>query len=208
MTNASELRELETRSQRYWTIDGLPELVMGLVWLITGGAQLLMVSLKPSLWLALLSLVVPAALVLIGLGSRWFVERLKLRITYPRTGYVALGGPSRRAWILAAGIAILSAAALAAMILTGRAAGMEQVISPVTGVLLGLAFLLLSLLQRAPHLLALAGVALALAAAFTVLKLGWLSLGWLFLGLGLAASIVGAWRLRRYLAAHPRELRA
>lgn len=208
MTSAAELRELETRSQRTWTIDGIPELVMGLVWLLWGAALILEDALPRNAWGVALTMAIPAVLVLSGVAASWLTRQLKERLSYPRTGYVAYHAPSRRQRLLAAGVACLVAFTLATLILTGRAEGMERVISPVIGVVISLAFLVVSLRQRAPQFLALAGVALALGISFGMLKLGWRSLNWFFIGLGLAACIVGVWRLRRYLAAHPRETQA
>ena len=41
MVTDAELRDLAARPRRYWHVDGIPELVMGLVWLLWGGALLL-----------------------------------------------------------------------------------------------------------------------------------------------------------------------
>lgn len=208
MDTATELRELETRSQRYWTVDGIPELVMGLVWVLWGTALIAEDALPRNAWGAALTMAIPAVLVLSGVGANWLTRRLKERLSYPRTGYVEFQAPSRRQRLLVAGVAMVTAAVLAAMIATGRAAGMEHVASPAIGLVISLAFLVMSLRQRSPHLLALAGVALALGIGIGMLKLGWRSLNWLFIGLGVASAAVGAWRLRRYLAAHPRERQA
>ncbi|MBM4118800.1 hypothetical protein FJ251_13910 [bacterium] len=208
MATPSELRDLETRSQRYWTLDGIPERVMGLVWLLWSAALIAEDALPRSAWGGVLTMAIPAVLVVSGVGANWLIRRLKERLSYPRTGYVGYPEPSRRQRLLAAGVACLAALSLATLILTGRAEGMERVISPAIGLVISLAFLVLSLRQRAPHLLALAGVALALGIGIGMLKLGWRSLNWLFIGLGAASVALGLWRLRRYLAAHPRETQA
>ncbi|MBI4892875.1 MAG: hypothetical protein HY821_19790 [Acidobacteria bacterium] len=202
MTTQSELRDLESRPQRYWNVDGIPELMMGLTWMVWGGAMLLgnQIESKPvykAYWLF-----VPALLALSGWGQQWATKKLKARFTYPRTGYVEYKEPSRKQRFFTAVIAALSAALLAATIRTGRASGMEFTIAPVTGVLCSLALLVASVRQKAPHLLALAGVALALALAAAALHTSWDGISWMFLWLGLAAAAIGGWRFRRYLAQH------
>jgi hypothetical protein len=195
----SELDDLEQRPRRYWHVDGIPELVMGGIWILWGAAVLIGEALPRGPGFVVYWLTVPAVLALSGFASRWLVIRLKERLTYPRTGYVDYPEPTRGTRVMAAAIAIVVAAAMAGVLLTGRAAGAANVAAPAVGVVLSLGFLVTSVRQRAPHLLALAGVALALGIAGGVVKLGWTSLNWLFVGLGLAAAGVGAWRLRRYL---------
>jgi hypothetical protein len=205
VTTPKELRNLEDRPKRYWNVDGIPELMMGLVWTLWGGALLLGDALPKSTGARAYWLIVPSILVLSGFVANWATRRLKERLTYPRTGYLEYRDPGRGMRLLMGLLVMLSAAALAALIVTGRAAGMEHTAGPVLGVILSLAFVVASVRQKAPHFLALAGVALALGVAFAALKLGWSAMNWLFVWLGVAASVVGAWRLRRYLRQHPTE---
>lgn len=207
MTTADQLRDLDHRPQRYWNIDGIPELVMGLVWMLWGAALIVGDALPRGAAAGLYWIVVPAILVLSGFAANWVVRRLKQRVTYPRTGYIAYRDPGPRARLATGAVVIAAAATIAAIVVTGRAAGMEHSVGPVLGVIISLAFVVASLRQKAPHLLSLAGVALALGIAFGTLKMGWAAVNWLFVWLGLAAATMGAWRLRRYLRQHPLESR-
>ncbi len=202
MTTNADLRDLEERPKRYWNVDGIPELMMGLVWMLWGGALILGESLPKDRGHGWYWMVVPAALVLSGFASNWATKKLKEKLTYPRTGWVEMKEPGRGVRLLAAGIAVVSAGALALMIVAGKAEGMEHTVTPSIGLVLSLAFVVASVRQKAPHMLALAGVALVLGFTFGMMKLGWTSLGWMFLWLGLAAALLGGWRLRRYLAAN------
>lgn len=202
MTTNADLRELEQRPKRYWNVDGIPELMMGLVWMVWGAALIYGEALPKGRGSNWYWMVVPMVLVLSGVVSNWAVKKLKERLTYPRTGWVEMKEPSRGVRQLAAGIAVVSAGALAAMIVTGRVNGLEHTATPGIGLVLSLSFVIASIRQKAPHMLALAAVALVLGFSFGMLKLGWESLSWMFLWLGLAAALVGGWRLRRYLAAN------
>src|SRR5690349_15564201 len=83
----------------YWRGDGIPALVAGLAYsLVVGsGVTWVIVALNSSPdwnWLTQLLLLVwlPGAILFsIWLGNNYeeIIERLKVRITYPRTGYVA-----------------------------------------------------------------------------------------------------------------------
>jgi hypothetical protein len=205
MTTPAQLRDLDSRPKRYWNVDGIPELVMGLVWIVWGTAFLVGEVIPRGSAANIYWGVFPAILVLSGVASNWVVRKLKERLTYPRTGYVEYREPGPRVRLMTALLAVLSAGALAALVVTGRAAGFERTAAPVIGVILSLAFVVASIRQKAPQFLALAGVALALGAAFAALRLGWTAMSWLFVWLGAAASIIGAWRLRRYLRRHPAE---
>lgn len=207
MSTPLDLHDLETRPIRYWHVDGLPELVMGLVWLIWGGALLVGEALPRGTVANLFWTAFPAILVLSGVVANWAVRQLKSRVTYPRTGYVAYPEPSRWTRLTTAAIAVITAAVVAGLAARAGSAGLEQTIAPIIGVLLSLAFTVTSVRQRAPHLLALAGVALALGVAVGALGLGWPGLNWLFVWLGAASVAVGAGRLRGYLRRHPAEVR-
>jgi hypothetical protein len=208
VTTPDQFRDLDSRPKRYWNVDGLPELVMGLVWILWGGAFLVGGAIPPGSAANVYWMAFPAILVLSGVASTWLVRRLKERFTYPRTGYIEYRDPGPLVRTLTALVVVLTAAGVAALIVTGRAAGAEHTAAPAIGVILSLAFVVASIRQKAPHFLALAGVALALGAAAATLKLGWTGMNWLFVWLGAAAALMGAWRLRRYLRKHPAEAQA
>lgn len=171
MAHPVDLRDAEQRAQRYWTIDGLPELLMGALWIVWGAAFLAGEALPR--------------------GPAWNVYWMLT------PGVLALSG--------VAAVAILTALLLVVIISTGRARGIESAAAPALGVVLGLGFLVASLRQRAPYLLALAAVALTLAVVFGTVASGRYSVNWMFIALGAAAVVVGTVRLRTFLRTHPLE---
>ncbi len=137
------------------------------------------------------------------MASVWATKKLKARITFPRGGYVEWKEPTRTQRVIGATIAMITAALLAALVVRARAQGTERVAPAVFGVLLSLGFVVASLTQRAPHMLALAGVALALGLAFGALDLGWQSMNWMMVVLGLATTLSGSLRLGHVSQAEP-----
>jgi hypothetical protein len=200
-----DLTDIERRPQRYWNIDGLPELMMGLLWIVWGGAWLLgeripRGSLYNAFWMF-----VPAILALSGSAVVWATRALKTRITFPRAGYIAWQPPTRSAQLGAAAVCIMTAMILAATVVKVRNnAPASDLAAPVLGVILSLAFLIAAVSQHAPHYLALAGVAVALGIALGARGAGWESANWLFLLIGVASAAVGAARLLLFLRSHPR----
>lgn len=209
MTESVDLKNLERRPQQYWDVDGLPELVMGLLWIVWGGAWLFGQTLpRGSVWNTYW-LFTPALLACSGVAAVWAIKRLKARITFPRAGFVEWKEPTRGQRLATAGVAILAAAALAGLLAASRQPDrVGAVAAPGVGVLLSLGFLVASLKQRAPHLLALAGVALMLGLAFGALRTGWDAMNWMLVALGAASMIVGAVRLRLFIRANPLERHA
>jgi hypothetical protein len=202
MTHEADLREIERRAQRYWDVDGLPELVMGFLWVCWGGAWLIGDSL-PRDWRGnAYWLFVPAALMLSGVGAVAVVKRRKARRTFPRTGWVEWSEPSRRTRLAAAAVALVTAAVLVRVANAESAA--PRNVAPILGVILSLAFLVASVRQRAPHHLALAAVALTLGVALGGLGEGWSSANRLFVWVGAASALVGGVRLAVFLRRHPR----
>lgn len=200
-----DLAEIERRPERYWNIDGLPELMMGILWVVWGSAWLLgeripRGGLYNAFWMT-----VPPLLALSGFVMVWATRALKARITFPRTGYVALEPPGMPARLTVAAVTILTAMILAAAIVRMRANGSTaQMATPILSVILSLAFLVAGLRQHAPQYLMLAGVAVALGIALGTRNAGWESVNWLFLLLGAAAVAVGGARLMMFVRAHPR----
>jgi len=197
-----DLASVARRPQQYWNVDGLPELMMGLLWMLWGGAWLIGDALPRGRMFAIYWTLTPALLVLSGFAAIWATKRLKARLTFPRTGYVEWREPSRAERLAAAGIAMVTAAVLAGTVM--RTGGTAQAnAAPVLGVVLSLAFVVASLRQRAPHYLALAAVAIASGLALGALNGGWVSVNWMFLILGVSSVVLGAVRLARFIRTHP-----
>ena len=197
-----DLADLGSRPRRYWNVDGLPELVMGLLWMTWGAAWLIGESLPRGSTRGVYWLVAPLALVGSGWAAAWLIKWLKARITFPRMGYVEWKEPSRRVHLLSAGAAVVVAAVLAGVAVRGG--GAARNVPSTLGVILSLAFVFASFSQRAPHYLALAAVALALGLAFGSRPGGWTEANWLFVALGAATAVVGALRLAVFLRHNPR----
>jgi hypothetical protein len=192
-----DLNEIARRPEKYWSADGLPELVMGGLWMVWGSAWLVGERL-PSAY----RMFVPLLLVISGLMAVWVIKRLKARLTFPRTGYVEWKEPSGRMRLAGAVLAMVVGAVLAAVVFRGDA-GLAGRAPLVLGGVLALAFLGAAARQRAPHLLALAAVAIALGLILDSVVGGWSAANGLFIGLGAATSLAGWLRLARFRATHP-----
>jgi hypothetical protein len=208
MAESLNLGEIERRPMKYWNADGLPELMMGLLWIVWGGAWLVGQSLPRGTAWNVYWMFTPVLLVFSGVAAIWAIKKLKTRLTFPRTGYVEWKEPTRGQRLLGAAVAMATAAAAAALIMKSRTEGLERMAAPGLGVLLSLGFVAASLTQRAPHLLALAGVALVLGWACGTLNTGWDAMNWMLIGLGVATSLVGTVRLRVFLKRNPLEASA
>ncbi len=101
MKNSDPTREIIRRTQRYWYADGLSELAGGAVIALLGLYYYILGHIPAGgtrAWLMGLGL--PALLILASIAARWVVARLKERLTYPRTGFVAYARPGIRRRIL------------------------------------------------------------------------------------------------------------
>lgn len=205
MSESIDFKDIARRPVKYWHADGLPELVMGLLWMVWGGAWLFGQTLpRGASWNAYW-MFVPALLALSGVAAVWTTKALKARVTFPRTGYVAWKEPTRGQRLTAAAFSIFTAMALVVLLVQSRTAGLERVAAPGLGLLLCLGFVTASITQKAPHLLALGAVAVVLGLAFTALWNGWEAMNWMFVSLGAATALLGAGRLMWFLRRHPLE---
>ena len=198
-----DLNDIARRPAQYWNIDGLPELTVGVLWMVWGGAWLVGQTVPHDWRWTAYWLIVPPALALGGVAATWATRRLKERVTFPRAGYVEWKRPDRRTRFFVATAAVVAASALALLVLTNHTGSVEQRAPAVISVILSLSFVAAGLKQRAPHYLALAAVAVALGLAVGTMTTGWNSMNWLFVALGAACTLVGAVRLALFLRAHP-----
>jgi len=200
-----DLAAIGRRPQQYWNADGIPELLMGILWMVWGAAWLIGDRIPRGSVYTAFWLVTPAFLALSGSFVVWGTRALKARITFPRAGYVAWREPSPAARFGVAAIAIVTAALLAAVAVKARKSGAtSQLVTPLLSAILSLAFVVAAVRQHAPHYLGLAGVAIASGIALGTWRGGWESVNWLFLLIGVASALVGATRLALFLRTHPR----
>lgn len=92
----SQLNQVKKRAARYWFEDGLIEITIGFFFICIGITFLLQGLAEPGSFLAGVIGLVSAVLVVLGVFLvRPLLRRLKERLTYGRTRYVAYSNPSR-----------------------------------------------------------------------------------------------------------------
>jgi len=204
MNGSLDLDEVARRPGRYWNADGLPETVMGGLWILWGAASLLPSVLPAGNWLAVYSTLVPVVLVTSGLLANRLVRRLKERVTFPRAGYVAWKEPGAARLIGACAAAAVVAGIVALLAAVSRQGPTAALVTPAAGTLVAAALAFVAARQRLPRFAILAVVAVALGFGLPRAVGAWeIELGLLFLGLGLASLATGAVRLRRFLRSTP-----
>ncbi len=204
-------RARERQVRRYWTEDGFAELVMGVGFV--GLAMLLWLSDRSSAVQARLWGVVQAVYILaFAWGTRWVVQRLKWRVTYPRTGYVAYRRQRlhrRVVRFMALAVGVAGVVVLVGLVLLERTPRLYLLALTfgLVGLYLGLAWS-----QDWGRGVGYAVVALLSGgAAWAWWSLPfwgtWILQGGLhFVALGVAQTLGGAWALWRYLHRHPRPI--
>lgn len=198
-----DLNELARRPVRYWNADGVPELVLGLMWIVWGGAWLIGQTIPYGWRSGLYWLTVPPALALSAFATKPLIRRVKARITFPRTGYVEWKQPEASSRVAAAAVIVVAALALAVVIVNEAGdRSLEHRLPPIMTVVLSVSFLALSIRHRAPHYLAFAAVAIAVSLATASLVSGWDSLSWMFVALGAACTFFGGVKLALFVRAH------
>ena len=195
------IKEIQRQTQRYWYVDGLNEIGAGILIFLLGLLYLLEWLLSASSLQGLVTSIGQPVLFIVGLlVINWAVRRLKARLTYPRTGYVAYrreqGGRRVRAillsMILAAGFAI-------AAIYFGRI-GDEKLIPILIGGLMSGAVIYMGYFfnLRRFFLVAAVGLVLGTAGAWLAMPQS-IAMAVFFNGFGLAWIVSGGVTLANYL---------
>lgn len=86
---SNQINQTIRRVQRYWYEDGLVEIVIGLLFTVTGGFLFIQWAIPPgSALMAVAASLMLLVLILGGVAIHSLLHRLKEHITFPRTGYV------------------------------------------------------------------------------------------------------------------------
>lgn len=198
--------DVEQRVKRYWFSDGIGELAGGGMFLLLAAYFAIPQFLGDN---NLLSVILQSSLVLVLIGGifgvRWLVTLLKTRLTYPRTGYVEYRVDRRNA-LRVRTLAMAFAMVMAfLMVLLARSIQIVDSTVLVTGIVVGVVFVILrgkSFGVQRFYLLGAISVVIGTALSLRGLPNGY-SLA-IFYGLmGLAVMISGGWVLFRYLRENP-----
>ena len=208
MTSMNDLHidEAIKQPKRYWNVDGIPETVMGISWLVLSAA-LLVVELMPkdrSFRYPAGALIV--AMIAMGvLMPFWLprtIRRWKERVTYPRTGYVEPRKPSVAVRISAIFLTGLTAFGI---VLGARSGSSVREWMPIAvAMLVSGALVHLAWRMRTARLAILAPL-IAVSALITTaihLHVG-VSYGVIWLTSAVVCLVDGLLTLRGYLKAHP-----
>ncbi len=196
-----DLQDWTQRPQRYWYIDGLAEIGAGAVILSLGILFGISGALTDGRYKGLLTGIgQPVLIIGLTLLVRWIVARLKERITYPRTGYLAYRRQEPRQRISGILLTVLFAAGIGVLVLIARSWLNLQWLPAITGVLASALILLIALRIRLLRFYLLAVFTLAVGVATALLKLAEPFDSTLFLcGLGFGWIFSGTVTLIRYL---------
>ena len=205
MRQSVRFDDISKRPLRYWSEDGVPDLVLGL-WCACTALIFLAARMLPK-GSSAASVYPMAAPALWGLSSLAMVRGLKAlkeRITFPRTGYVAL---RERGWRYAftAALGALPIAVYGVVLTTGfELPHWERFAGPALAMIFAITLFVGGLRYKLPHLLGLAVFSLVPGAWTYWIEAGMDGTLWVMLSLGGAMAIAGALRLRSFLAANPK----
>jgi hypothetical protein len=201
-----ELKQIDRRLLTYWSVDGLPELVASLGWLLWGGLYLMGGTLFTGRSYRMYSSLLWPGLWGWGFGVNWVMGKLKERLTYPRVGYAA-------APIRAPGFAVYVVGALAMAVYLADGYGYRPIIPQGLGPVLigGIVAVAIALPATRPWTAHQAWFFLV----FLGMQLWRLQRGadyrgmcWMLVCMGLIGVVFGALRLRRFLRENPKAIAA
>jgi hypothetical protein len=188
------------RASQYWMEDGLVEIMFGLMMAILSGLFLVAGALPRGLDL-IATFGVQAAAVAVTLLILGGFKRLKKRITFPRTGYVALQEPTRKhgalMWAMFAVVAVTFTLLVPLRSFAMLAFALAFAICLLGG----------GLQSKEPSMVWEGFLTLLFAACmswFPPLR-GMRGMGALMILVGVSMAIIGAFRLRSFVKANPRS---
>lgn len=200
------LRDLPRKVRGTWFEDGLAELVVGAGFLLYA-ALLALTAFSPAPVATGLRIVGTFYPLLLALGGRWLIVRLKGRIAFPRIGYVRFPLVGRVRRTLFALFAGLAAVALMMFVLSRGATWAYLTLLSLS--LAGL-YAMIGYTQALPRGYLYAALALVAGLLTAALPEAWQEFGYAgglyLILLGMAQMVGGAWSLGHFLHRYPKAL--
>ena len=198
----SSIQQAIQRPQLYWNRDGIPEIVMGALWIVWSVTVALPV-LFPRSRIAMITFgIFVVTIVLSGVFMGRVIVWWKERVTFPRTGYFEPRKPKNSHKLAAWAAAVIVAIAFA-MVVRFSGPSIREWLPASMGVVISLVLLRLGWRMESRRLMSLSPM--VAAAAFATLPLGGgeISTSAVLLCAGLICVIDGMMVHRSYLKAHP-----
>ncbi len=204
----NDLSNVERRVRRYWFTDGIGELVGGAMLVLMGIYFALQNSLEELLGgNSILGVILQNGFFLflfIGgwLLAQWLINLLKVRLTYPRTGYVEYQTNHERSskwtWILFAALCAASGAFIVLLVRLFQSFDAMVAITGLIGAVLFMIFRTRSSGLRRFGILAGISLMLGLVLSVSGLPMSY-NIGLFYALMGICVSISGGLTLQRYL---------
>ena len=193
----------ERRTRAYWVADGSAELAVGLVFALIGLMFVIEAGLQEgSSWQGLSAYGLPVITIGGYFLSKWLVNSIKERITYPRTGYVAYPEPSRRQQLMSGAVAAVVAFAVGYAIIIG--ADFEAWLPALQGLAIGVLMFLIGQRMSVTRFTVFAMLSVAIGVLAVWASVGPIAgSGWVFGGVGVVMMASGGYVLRRFLDSAP-----
>jgi len=204
MTDLSDPRGARVRSLRVWSENGLDELTLGLLMCVLGGIFLPGYGLSKATFFgrnyALMSPFLEAACFLVMVFA---LKKVRARLIFPRTGYVVFRPAVSRIWMLLVFQGCAAVLAVGAVFWNSSLPDLSRAWGPGFGFVFAACLLWGGITYKLPHFIWLAGLALLLGGLTFAAGAKIDGALWVMVGVGFAMTSGGAWRMKRYLRAHP-----
>jgi hypothetical protein len=206
-----DLKDIGQRQPKYWSVDGLPQLVTGVGWLLWGGVYLIGLALLEGRSYRLYWVIGTVCVLFWGIAVQTAMGNLKERMTYPRVGYAQMP-PSGRI-----GVAVYLAALLNlggwVLILLDLRIDLHGLGSFLVGGLIALAIAAPAMQPWSKHNVSWGNLVLAALSLTMVLEVRGktandAAMYWTLVCMGVVGIVFGALRLRRFLRENPKAAEA
>jgi hypothetical protein len=199
-----ELEKIE-RQPKYWSVDGLPELMAGLGCLLWGGLYLIGTMLFIGRSYRIYSSVVWLALFLWGNGVAGAIGKLKERLTYPRVGHARV---QRRGPGVAAYTVLMLAFAIQFVRDYVYMLDLHGLVPVLVGGIVALAIALPAMRPRTADLAWISLLLLGMQFWLLQRSADYRGMYWTLVCMGLIGVVFGVLRLRRFLRENPKAAEA
>ncbi len=200
------LSDVEQRVKRYWYVDGFGELVGG-----GGMCLILAIYFSAQQYFgddSLIGTLLQVSLFFVLVGGMFFVRRLinvaKLRVTYPRTGYVEYSQPGNKRWMVVLSAVVGMVMAMSFIFIVRQFSRIDAMVA-VSGVVMGIILFVKQVWTvkvKRFYILSAAAVLYGVVLSVSGFPRGY-NLGLLYALMGLSFAISGGLTLKRYLNENP-----